>query len=674
MMETPRIVVGLLLILIVAGACTRSRDLDLLLGDCGDGVVDGFEACDDNNRNNFDGCSSVCRLEVGFVCQIGPDGISVCVPECGDGERIQPEACDDNNTLSGDGCSANCVVETGWTCGVASPSRCDGQCGDAQLVGGEECDDGNAVGGDGCSTTCRLELGFQCAVEPLPSTCIAECGDGRRVTGEACDDGNDTEDDGCSEDCIIEEGWTCPGRVGEQSSCFECGNGRVEKGVEVCDDRNQVSGDGCSATCTPEPGWTCDNNQPSFCTALCGDSRVVDSERCDDGNQLDNDGCSETCQVEPGWLCDRPLNSPSRCLRQWVKRSVGVSPILSGSSSVQAGTEILFFGGGKEGEQVVANGVVYDLETSTWSSMSTTNAPGARTKHTAVWTGEEMIVFGGYGSGVTKTPLSDGACYNPTTDTWTALEVPETVGARAEHTAVWTGEEMIVFGGVGNSDPLAPRLLQDGYRYRPDAPPDDQWVPVNSPSNYSPRRGHVAVWTGDHMIVHGGATLDLDPNRSQRNLHETFRFEPEDDKWMLLEDPLLQERHGHGVVWTGEEMIFFGGYTLEDDGIVEVAISGGSRFDPGTGEWTDLPPGGEAPTARVRPGMVFADGVLMVIGGQELFDPVVGSQLRLSEDRWQRMVDEGAPQVSKVAHAFWTGTLLFVVSEAEYGLYRLSPD
>ena len=32
----------------------------------------------------------------------------------------------------------------------------------------------------------------------------------------------------------------------------------------------------------------------------------------------------------------------------------------------------------------------------TWTATSSTNAPVARYNHTAVWTGSEMIVWGGY--------------------------------------------------------------------------------------------------------------------------------------------------------------------------------------------------------------------------------------------------------------------------------------
>jgi hypothetical protein len=52
--------------------------------------------------------------------------------------------------------------------------------------------------------------------------------------------------------------------------------------------------------------------------------------------------------------------------------------------------------------------------TDQWGTTSTTNAPSARFDHTAVWTGSEMIVWGGGGFETT------GGRYNPSTDSWTA--------------------------------------------------------------------------------------------------------------------------------------------------------------------------------------------------------------------------------------------------------------
>jgi len=69
--------------------------------------------------------------------------------------------------------------------------------------------------------------------------------------------------------------------------------------------------------------------------------------------------------------------------------------------------------------------------------------PFARDFHTAVWTGSEMIVWGGLGNGAV---LNTGGRYNPSTDSWTATGITNAPGARAVATAVWTGSQMIVSG------------------------------------------------------------------------------------------------------------------------------------------------------------------------------------------------------------------------------------
>ena len=55
-----------------------------------------------------------------------------------------------------------------------------------------------------------------------------------------------------------------------------------------------------------------------------------------------------------------------------------------------------------------------------------------------------MIVWGGYDSG---DYLNTGGRYNPSTDSWTATSTTNAPAARYYHTAVWTGSEMIVWGG-----------------------------------------------------------------------------------------------------------------------------------------------------------------------------------------------------------------------------------
>ncbi len=68
-----------------------------------------------------------------------------------------------------------------------------------------------------------------------------------------------------------------------------------------------------------------------------------------------------------------------------------------------------------------------------------------------------MIVWSGDGACVMR---GDGARYNPTTGIWSPISQTGAPTARVHHTGVWTGSEMIVWGGWKN-----PGFVNDGGRY-----------------------------------------------------------------------------------------------------------------------------------------------------------------------------------------------------------------
>jgi hypothetical protein len=75
------------------------------------------------------------------------------------------------------------------------------------------------------------------------------------------------------------------------------------------------------------------------------------------------------------------------------------------------------------------NGCIDD----TWTATSTTNAPTGRAFHTAVWTGSEMIVWGGWNG---TNSFNTGGRYNPSTDSWTSTSAAGAPTARSDHTGV----------------------------------------------------------------------------------------------------------------------------------------------------------------------------------------------------------------------------------------------
>ena len=75
--------------------------------------------------------------------------------------------------------------------------------------------------------------------------------------------------------------------------------------------------------------------------------------------------------------------------------------------------------------------------------MTATSAPGGRYSHTAVWTGSEMIVWGG---ATASSFVNDRRALQSGGST-AGRDATGAPTGRSDHTAVWTGSEMIVWGG-----------------------------------------------------------------------------------------------------------------------------------------------------------------------------------------------------------------------------------
>lgn len=140
---------------------------------CGDGIVLGTEDCDDaqNPPQDGDGCSSSCRIESGYGCTGQPSQCTV--HDCGNGVTEGDETCDEgvrNGVYYGDGsgCTKFCTQEP--DCRGGGPEGCLSDCGDGMRVASEECDDGNVADGDGCSSACAVEAGFSCTTESFTDT------------------------------------------------------------------------------------------------------------------------------------------------------------------------------------------------------------------------------------------------------------------------------------------------------------------------------------------------------------------------------------------------------------------------------------------------------------------------------------------------------------------------
>lgn len=254
---------------------------------------------------------------------------------------------------------------------------------------------------------------------------------------------------------------------------------------------------------------------------------------------------------------------------------------------IGTGDQLMMFGG-RDGMNPLGDGALYDFDTRTWRTVS----PGAppASDRSAVWTGDRVLVWGGLGSG--DAYVGAGFSYDPSSDRWAALSTVNGPGARAGHVAVWTGEKMVVFGGIAAGGHLGTGGVYDPER--------DSWQALPSQGAPSPRLRHAAAWTGSELLVWGG---EAGPGRY---LGDGAIWSPSDDEWRPIEsDGVLSARSAPIAVWTGDRLAVWGG----------------------RGE----------------------DGVL---GDGALYDPVA--------DRWEPMASEGAPSARTDHHAVWTGSTLVV--------------
>ena len=325
-----------------------------------------------------------------------------------------------------------------------------------------------------------------------------------------------------------------------------------------------------------------------------------------------------------------------------------------GHSTVWAGAEMIVWGGWNDhfdpDDEYFNDGARYDPVSRTWSVLSSDGAPSARYSHAAVWTGSEMIVWGGWiGNQFSGSFLNDGARYNPADDTWTPMS-SSVLSARRNPTVIWTGSEMIIWGGRGVGG-IGGSFLNDGARYNP---ANDTWTPISS-SPLSARREPTAVWTGDEMIVWGGS------DGGSNYFNNGARYDPTTDTWSGVSTTgAPSNRDGHTAVWTGDEMIVWGGYG-------ESSLNDGGRYNPADDSWiavsaVDALPGRGKHTA------VWTGAEMIVWGGGEVFQFGDGASFDPNSNSWSVVNQTGAPSKRVYHSGVWTGSKMII-----WGGHRSGP-
>lgn len=280
-----------------------------------------------------------------------------------------------------------------------------------------------------------------------------------------------------------------------------------------------------------------------------------------------------------------------------------------------------------------------------------------RLGHAGVFTGSELIVWAGTDS--VSGPDDRGARLNLATGRWHMLP-SSNLWPRVRGTAIWTGREMIVWGGFTEADPPHETgMLDDGAGY---SPRTDTWRRL-SPSPLQARGGHAAVWTGSQMLVWGGGRLGGEVDRDPpfcllpTALADGAAYDPTSDHWFPLPEGPLRGRHSFAYGWTGHEMIVWGGMGERYD----ILFDDGAAFDPGSGRWRTLPPAPLGPRADAKG--VWTGDSFVIWGGSGIARPWFksdGVAYTPESDDWRALPGmelEGAAEHS----LSWTGEEVLIL-------------
>lgn len=318
---------------------------------------------------------------------------------------------------------------------------------------------------------------------------------------------------------------------------------------------------------------------------------------------------------------------------------------------VWTGHEVMIWGR-RSAPPEAPQAVAYDPARGTWRALPTTpRVPEANPFWSCiVWTGTELFVMGPH----PKAPGSDiqaaAASFDPSTDTWSPVSVPEDFQVRANGVCEWTGSEVWIWGGTRESE-----VFYDGLAFDPRMStwrrlPEAEGLRTSS---------HTGVWTGAGLLVGGwnhsgregtyalyGAggerpvavdlprTIDDDVGSVQyamvaaeggsllyggwsggdEYVARVLRFDVhgDADRWTRYPDPPVTPGGNHATAWTGSEFLVFGGTPAPFR--LGPREPEGAAFDPDQGRWRPLDVDG-APTALEKFTAVWIDDGWFVWGG-----------------------------------------------------------
>ncbi|HEX6287365.1 MAG TPA: hypothetical protein VFZ80_07755, partial [Acidimicrobiia bacterium] len=349
-----------------------------------------------------------------------------------------------------------------------------------------------------------------------------------------------------------------------------------------------------------------------------------------------------------------PIASPNPCdihevfTDRDLEVCLGPFPPIAGHHAIWTGSEVMVFGGtsGALDWKRPPDGFLFDPSTREVSPIPPAPVAEGWSVHEMLWAGDRALVIGqSLFTGESTDFRPSIVAFDPVTGEWSQVAVfpdeHQVVGAVA-----LAGDRLVFIGGDQNgpSDQVWEySLADDEWRHLEGAP-----IPTVEEAR--------AVWTGTEVIVVGGYS----------GVDETLymAYDPEDGGWRDLSEPGYQYIEYHHLFWTGEKVIVAPLHVYTED----LGVHNSPTllvYDPVTDTWTQTPENPARPPIR---GAVSWTGTeLLSWGGLSgTWHPISeGSAYDPGSDTWRLLSD--SPLSGRADHTgTWTGDRWIVIGGSEH--------
>ena len=252
-----------------------------------------------------------------------------------------------------------------------------------------------------------------------------------------------------------------------------------------------------------------------------------------------------------------------------------------------------------------------------------------REAHTIVWTGQHALI----GSGRYN---HSWLTYDPADDVWEELTVdplfdslPELSDrSRLNRSVRWEGQEWYEPHGVWNGSEVL--FLHESLSGLALDPYGGTWRTLAA-GPLSLRENPTRVWTGKELVVWGGCDYANDSCNSESDLgwlRDGAVYDPLSDTWRTMAPSPLSDATHTAAAWVGTEVFYV---TRANTGIVRAA-----SYNPALDQWTRLPAPPFGPRYNLELAWSSTSNLVLAWGGNYVSD---GAAYDLSTKTWLGLPD-----------------------------------